>query len=153
MSPRRPVTSQRPKHRQETRYGHGRTSHRRWPPHLAPIDEKSFFYRGGLSTRRAWHAGDTPPAVVWGAGDLVSNMIAVLERRLVEASIRGLEDKPLASATVARLVDVAAFLAGDFDDARCAALLAGLVWARPAHTCERRTPPPAARQCRSRTLL
>ena len=44
---------------------------------------------------------------------------------------RGLEDKPVAGATVARLADVAAFLAGDFDDARCAALLAGLVWARP----------------------
>ena len=100
--------------------------------HLAPLDEKGFFYRGGLSTRRAWHAGDTPPSVVWGAGDLVSNMIAVLERRLVEASIRGLEDKPLAGATGARLADVAAFLASEFDDARCAALLAGLVWARQA---------------------
>ena len=100
--------------------------------HLAPLDEKSFFYRGRLSTRRAWSDGDRPPAVVWGAGDLVSNMIAVLERRLVEAAIRGLEDKPLAGATVARLADVAAFLAGDFDDSHCAALLAGLVWARPA---------------------
>ena len=100
--------------------------------HLAPLDEKRFFYRGGLGTRRAWHAGDTPPTMVWGAGDLVSNMIAVLERRLVEASIRGLEDKPLAAATAARLADVAAFLSGDFDDARCAALLAGLVWARPS---------------------
>ena len=99
--------------------------------HLVPLDEKSFFYRGGLGTRRAWSDGDTPPAVVWGAGDLISNMIAVLERRLVEAAIRGLEDKPVAGATVARLADVAAFLAGDFDDARCAALLAGLVWARP----------------------
>ena len=100
--------------------------------HLAPLNERSFFYWEGLSTRRAWHDGDTPPTVVWGAGDLVSNMIAVLERRLVEASIRGLEDKPLAGATGARLADVAAFLAGEFDDARCAALLAGLVWARPA---------------------
>ena len=59
-------------------------------------------------------------------------MIAVLERRLVEASTRGLEDKSLAAATFARLADVAAFLSGDFDDSRCAALLAGLVWARPA---------------------
>ena len=100
--------------------------------HLAPLDEKRFFYRGGLGTRRAWHEGDTPPTMVWGAGNLVSNMIAVLERRLVEASIRSLKDKPLAGATAARLADVAAFLSGDFDDARCAALLAGLVWARPA---------------------
>ena len=101
--------------------------------HLAPLDEKRFFYRGGLGTRRAWHEGDTPPTLVWGAGDLVSNLIAVLERRLVEASIRGLKDKPLAGATTARLADVAAFVSGGFDDARCAALLAGLVWARPTH--------------------
>ena len=100
--------------------------------HLAPLNEQSFFYRGLLSTRRAWSDGNTPPTVVWGAGGLVSNMVAVMERRLLEAAIRGLEDKPLAGAAVARLADVAAFLFGDFDDARCAALLAGLVWARPA---------------------
>ena len=109
--------------------------------HLAPILEKSFFYKGGLSTRRAWHEGDAPPTVVWGAGPLISNMIAVLERRLVEASIRGLEDKPLAGATGASLADVAAFLSGDFDDTRCAALLAGLAWARPTR---RRAPTPPA---------
>ena len=100
--------------------------------HLAPIDERTFFYRGSLGTRRAWADGDAPPAAVWGAGLLVPNLIAVLERRLVEASTRGLEDKPLSGTTAARLADVAAFLSADFDDARCAALLAGLVWARPA---------------------
>ena len=99
--------------------------------HFAPVDEPSFFYRGNLGTRRSWSDG-APPTVVWGAGPLVPNLIAVLERRLVEASTRGLEDKPLAGATAARLSDVAAFLSDDFDDARCAALLAGLVWARPA---------------------
>ena len=100
--------------------------------HLAPLDESSFFYRGTLGTRRGWSNGDAPPTMVWSAGPLVPNLIAVLERRLVEASTRGLEDKPLAGATAARLADVAAFLSEDFDDARCAALLAGLVWARPA---------------------
>ena len=100
--------------------------------HLAPLDESSFFYRGTISTRRAWTDGDATPTVVWGAGPLVPNLIAVLERRLVEASTRGLADKPLTGATAARLADVAAFLSADFDDARCAALLAGLVWARPA---------------------
>ena len=99
--------------------------------HFAPLDEPSFFYRGNLGTRRAWSDG-APPTVVWGAGPLVPNLIAVLERRLVEASTRGLADKPLDGATAARLADVAAFLSADFDDARCAALLAGLVWARPA---------------------
>lgn len=100
--------------------------------HLAPLDERTFFYRGRLGTRRRWAEGDASPTMVWGAGPLVPNLIAVLDRRLVEASIRGLTDKPLAGATAASLADVAAFLSADFDDARCAALLAGLVWARPA---------------------
>ncbi len=100
--------------------------------HLAPLDEEAFLHRGSLGGRRRWADGDKPPTKVWGAGPLVPNLIAVLERRLVDASIRGLADKPLPSATAASLVDVAAFLSADFDDARCAALLAGLVWARPA---------------------
>ncbi len=101
--------------------------------HLAPIDEGRFFHKGRMSQRRAWAAGDKPPTVVWGSGGLVSNLIAVLERRLVEASIRGLADnpKPLGAAIWARLSDVTAFLSGDFDDPRCAALLAGLVWTKP----------------------
>ena len=78
--------------------------------HFAPLDERSLFCRGRLGMRRAWSAGDPPPTVVWGAGSLVPNLIAVLERRLIEASTRGLEDKPLAGATGARLSDVAAFL-------------------------------------------
>ena len=113
----------------------GRTHSGTAPPmaaHLAPLDERSFFYRGNLSARRTWSYEDTPATMVWGAGPLVPNLIAVLERRLVEASIRGLEDKPLTGTTAARLADVAAFLSADFDDARCAALVAGLVWARPA---------------------
>ena len=99
--------------------------------HLTPLNEERFFYRGRLSDRRTWAADGAPPTVVWGAGPLVPNLIAVLERRLVEASTRGLNDKPLSGATAARLADVAAFLSADFDDAHCAALLAGLVWVRP----------------------
>ena len=112
--------------------------------HLAPLDERAFFYRGNLGRRRAWADGDAPPTMVWSAGPLVPNLIAVLERRLVEASTRGLEDKPLAGATPARLDDVAAFLSADFDDARCAALLAGLVWARPARLRSASGPPASA---------
>ena len=100
--------------------------------HFAPLDERHFFYRGNISKHRAWATDDTPRTMVWGTGPLVPNLIAVLERRLVEVSIRGLDDKPLSGATTARLADVAAFLSADFDDARCAALLAGLVWVRPA---------------------
>ena len=101
--------------------------------HFAPINEKRFSDGRRLPRRRAWSDDASPPTKVWGAGDLVSNLIAVLERRLVETAIRGLDEKPLAAATGADSADVAAFLSGDFNDARCAELLAGLVWARPAH--------------------
>ena len=107
-----------------------RAGSRTAPPmavHFAPIDESRFF----AGQRRAWSKDESPPSMVWGAGALVSNMIAVLERRLVETAIRGLAGKPLAGATHARLADVAAFLSGDFDDRRCAELLAGMIWARP----------------------
>ena len=94
--------------------------------HFAPVDEAGFL-RGRY---RSWTSANSTPNMVWGSRDLVANLIAVLERRLVEATIRRLDDKPLASTTYARLADVAAFLVGSFDDARCAALLAGLIWAR-----------------------
>ncbi len=108
--------------------------------HLTPLTngsgegfERATFFRGRwLRKRRAWANSNRPPTVVWGHGELVTNMIAVLERRLVETPIRGLADKPFGSASFARLSDVMAFLTGDFDDARCSALLSGMVWAQPA---------------------
>ena len=97
--------------------------------HFAPIDADGY-----VSDRpRSWSTSTITPNVVWGTGNLVTNMIAVLDRRLVEATIRSLPDKPFAGAAHARLADVAAFLSGDFDDSRCAALLAGLIWVRSAH--------------------
>ena len=100
--------------------------------HFVPLDEDRFLDGQRLRVRHAWSGDEAPPAVVWGAGGLVSNMIAVLERRLVEGTIRGLDDKPLAGAVHARLTDVGAFLSDDFDDMRCAALLAGMIWVHPA---------------------
>lgn len=100
--------------------------------HFMPIDEARF------CTRRAWSKEETPPSVVWDSRGLVSNMITVLERRFVENTIRGFKDKPLASAAFARLDDVGAFLSGDFDDARCAALLAGMIWVRPTKLSAKR---------------
>lgn len=107
--------------------------------HLAPLtngaddgfEARTFFRGRHLRKRRAWATDGGPPTVVWGHGGLVANMIAVLERRMIEVPIRGLTDKPLAGAAFARLADIIAFLTGDFDDARCSALLAGMVWARP----------------------
>jgi len=96
--------------------------------HFASIDEATFTRR-----LRRW-AENESATVVWGAGGLVQNLIAVLERRLIEQAMRGLADKPLAGSTAADLPAIAAFLEGPpaFDDARCAALLAGLVWGQPA---------------------
>ena len=97
--------------------------------HFAPIDEDRYV----RDRRSDWSTSTMTPNVVWGTGNLVTNMVAVLERRLVEATIRILPDKPFAGAAPARLADVAAFLSGDFDDSRCAALLAGLIWVRSAY--------------------
>jgi CRISPR-associated protein Csx17 len=112
--------------------------------HFAPLDLS-------VADQPWWRWNDDRPAgersaeplAVWGAGGLVRNMVAVLERRLIEQAMRGLEDKPLAAAAPARLSDVLAFLTDPgFDDARCAALLAGLVWARPAQLKTDREKPP-----------
>lgn len=109
---------------------HGRAAEaKRAPPmaaHLAPLAEAGF-----LQGRRRWADGD-PPTRVWGGGGLVDALTAILERRLVEAARRGLAEPPFEAAGCARLRDVDAFLRGaGFDDARCARLLTGLVWARP----------------------
>lgn len=109
--------------------GPGKEQPHEAPPmaaHWAPIDERTFPYR-----KRRWSATPGSPTVVWGPGSLIHNLRAVLDRRIVEASVRDLRDKPLGSSVAARLADVADFLAGSFDDARCARLLAGLVWMRP----------------------
>ena len=106
--------------------------------HLAPLtrsareglEARTFFQRGRLRKLRQWAEG-SPPTAVWGHGGLVANMVAVLERRLVEAPIRGLADKPLGGAGFARLSDIVAFLTEDFDDARCSELVTGMIWATP----------------------
>ena len=100
---------------------------RRAPPmaaHLAPVDENTVAGR-----RRRW--AEPNGTQVWSAGPLVANLAAIAARRLVDASARGLADKPFDAATTASLADVAAFLSDGFDHARCGRLLAGLVWARP----------------------
>ena len=96
--------------------------------HFAPIDEDQLV----RSSRHVWSESKTP-SVVWGTRNLTQNLVAVLERRLVDAAIRGLLEKPLVAETCARSNDVGAFLTSRFDDVRCGGLLSGLIWARPAH--------------------
>lgn len=100
--------------------------------HFAPVDEARFFQGMSLSRHRAWVAEDAPSTVVWSAGGLVSNLLAVMERRMVEATMRGFQDKPFAGAAWTHAEDIAIFIDGDFEDERCAALVRGLVWAAPA---------------------
>lgn len=100
--------------------------------HLVPIDERRYVDAQLKRVKLRWSDDPDPSTVVWGTGSLVANLNSVLERRLLETGMRGLPDKPLGGALTARLADVTAFLRGDFDDARCADLLRGLIWAKPA---------------------
>ena len=78
---------------------------------------------------RVWDTTTNANRVVWGAGDLITNLTAILEQRLISS----VKDKPLTAAAPARLRDVEAFLAPEYDALRCARLVSGLIWAKPAH--------------------
>lgn len=66
-------------------------------------------------------------AVVWNAGDLASNMSAVLARRVMDANRAGCERLPIGSRHAAALEAVAAFIAGEVDDSRVKDLVWGLM--------------------------
>ena len=100
--------------------------------HLVPVDERRYVDAQRKRVKLRWSDDPDPPALVWGTGSLVASLNSVLERRLLEMGMRGIPDKPLAGALTARLEHVTAFLRADFDDARCADLLRGLIWAKPA---------------------
>ena len=96
--------------------------------HLAPID--------GSKERESW--ADTTEAqvlAVWTGRSLVRDTALVLERRLIEAQRHSFSNRenaelPLRGWRAAPLAAVAAFLAGQTDDARIAALAVGLAWCR-----------------------
>jgi len=69
---------------------------------------------------------------VWGKGDLTRNLVRIVERRAIEAQRQETVREPFASRARlgARLSDIQAFLSGQTDDVRLAALLQGLVWAK-----------------------
>ena len=68
-----------------------------------------------------WNESST--SFVWTAGDALSNLMAVLERRCIESRMKELEQLPLASAFSARLDDVAALLNGGVDVERITGLV------------------------------
>jgi len=82
--------------------------------HLEPVEQ--------IGQRWDWAAQDKP-TVVWGGGDLVRNLCAVLERRTTEALQRQVAPASLNSRYGVRAGDIAAFLANELDDDRIGELL------------------------------
>ena len=96
--------------------------------HLAPLD----WSKG----REIWSdKTEAQVLAVWTGRSLVRDTALVLERRLIEAqrhsfSNREKPELPLRGWRAAPLAAVAAFLAGQTDDVRIAALAVGLAWCR-----------------------
>ena len=76
---------------------------------------------------------------VWGNGPLVSNLVAVLTRRLMEAKRTDAPDKPLSARLPADAGAVTAFISGAVDDSRLAALILGLALAQSPQELPDRT--------------
>ena len=93
--------------------------------HLAPLDGS-----------KSWsETTEAQVLAVWTGRSLVRDTALVLERRLIEAqrhsfSNREKAELPLRGWRAAPLAAIAAFLAGQTDDARIAALAVGLAWCR-----------------------
>lgn len=77
---------------------------------------------------REWDQGGNRTPSLWGSGGLVANLIDVLEQRARASSA----NESVAAAAPAGADVVTRFLSESFDENRCARLLCGLVWARPA---------------------
>jgi len=78
---------------------------------------------------RAWAEKDR--AVVWNAADLSTNLVNVLQRRMMDGRRAGCECLPLASHIAAPLDIIAAFIAGELDDQRIEDLIWGLMLVKP----------------------
>ena len=94
------------------------------PTHVAPVQ----WSRPG----RGWQWHPESRDHVWGKGDLTRNLVRIAQRRIIDAQREGRDFEPFdgpASLGSAR-ADVFAYLSGQIDDARIAALLQGLIWAR-----------------------
>ena len=97
--------------------------------HLVPLDVSK--------NRDSWTDSITEARAlaVWTGRNLLRDMALVLERRLIEAQRRNFTHQEKAELSLrghrtAPLAAVAAFLAGQTDDARIAALTVGLAWCR-----------------------
>ena len=75
----------------------------------------------------------------WGPGGLENNLVGTLQRRLLDAARRQLADKPFEFSRAASLGAVAAWLGGELDTARLAALMPGLMLVRIPYSDANRT--------------
>ena len=71
---------------------------------------------GAPEQRLKWMKDST--SFVWSAGDPLSNMLAVLERRCLDGRREGLRHPPLAARHTAQLSDIVAFLNEEIDHQR-----------------------------------
>ena len=74
--------------------------------------------------RAEWR--DDSSSFVWTAGDALSNLLAILERRCLEARMQNLDRLPLDSTCPARLEDIVTFLNGSVDLQRISDLVLAL---------------------------
>ena len=92
--------------------------------HVEPVDPKAL---------HKWSESADDPGLVWGGGDLIRNMLAVLNRRMIDAVRCGKQsgDDELLFPGEGRchtsLADIAAFIDGHVDDRRIESLLRGLI--------------------------
>lgn len=87
-----------------------------------------------------WDSGS--PLTVWAGGDLVANLLRVLDRRLLKAQSDEAEDKLLAGHPATDLAAIIAFMQGKTNDGHIAGLLAGLVNVNlPRHMPDRNISP------------
>ncbi|MBI1366039.1 MAG: type I-U CRISPR-associated protein Csx17 [Alphaproteobacteria bacterium] len=113
--------------------------------HIAPIADAK------QNRRPAWTESGSSPDMVWTEGRLVDSMVAIALRRTVEADRQRAGGAMFSGSfgRLARLGDVAAFLAGEVDERRIADLALGFAWIgpnrRPNHsTADQDRPPPFA---------
>ncbi|MBI5329417.1 MAG: type I-U CRISPR-associated protein Csx17 [Betaproteobacteria bacterium] len=92
----------------------------RMRPYLAPIEREKGYWQWAADSRLH----------VWGKGDLVRNLVRVVERRVIESQ-RNPELQPFQSKARlgARLSDIHAFIHRRTDDGLIASFLLGLIWA------------------------
>ncbi len=78
----------------------------------------------------AWAGSGT--CTVWSAADLPTNLLNILQRRVMDGERANCEHLPLFSPFMVSLDTVAAFIAGDLDDQRIEQALWGLVLVDPS---------------------